>query len=52
MQHANVVTEQLDGVAESDFVCTRRIQLIDAERAAFVHIENDDMPVMKGIARK
>ena len=35
MQHANVVIEQLDAIAESDFVYvnTRRVQMIDAARA-------------------
>jgi len=27
-------------------------EMIDAAKAAGVHIENDDMPDMKGIARK
>jgi len=54
MQHANVVIEQLDAIAESDFACvnTRRVQMTDAARAAGAHIENDDMPDMKLIARK
>jgi len=49
MQHANLGIEQLEDIAESDFVCvkTRRVQMIDAARAAGVHIENDDMPDMK-----
>jgi len=41
-------------IAESDFACvnTRRVQMTDAARAAGAHIENDDMPDMKLIARK
>ena len=54
MQHANVVIEQLDATAESDSVCvnTRMVQLIDAARAAGVHVEQDDMPDLKGTVRK